>query len=188
MSVRDEDSFPRCRCAGASFLHSSRARPDRKRSDLFRRLHPPKPLRPRRQHLIFNDRVLNAPDWLKTKRYDIEARIDDADAGDWKDPAKRKQMLRVRMQSLLADRCKLVVHREMKDKSAYALVVAKNGPKLQPAESTDPGAIRAKHPDAMAITGLGGMFGPGQAPGDHVIYGASWIHWQSFSLPTPEGR
>ena len=27
---------------------------------------------------IFNDRVLNAPDWLKTKRYDIEARIDDA--------------------------------------------------------------------------------------------------------------
>jgi uncharacterized protein (TIGR03435 family) len=122
---------------------------------------------------IFNDRVLNAPDWLMTRRYDIEARIDDADAAAWKDPARRKQMLRVRMQSLLADRCKLVVHREMKDKSAYALVVAKNGPKLQPAESTDPAAIRAKHPDAMAIPGLGGMFGPGQGPGDHVMYGAS---------------
>jgi uncharacterized protein (TIGR03435 family) len=122
---------------------------------------------------IFNDRVLNAPDWLKTKRCDIEARIDDADAAAWKDPAKRKQMLRVRMQFLLADRCKLVVHREMKDKSAYALVVAKNGPKFHPAESTDPAAIRAKHPDAVAIPGSAGMFGPGQGPGDHVIYGAS---------------
>jgi uncharacterized protein (TIGR03435 family) len=122
---------------------------------------------------IFNDRVLNAPDWFKTKRYDIEARIDDNDAAAWKDPARRKQMLRVRMQSLLADRCKLVLHREMKEKSAYALVVAKNGPKLQPAESTDPAVIRAKHPDAMAIPGLGGMFGPGQGPGDHVMYGTS---------------
>ena len=122
---------------------------------------------------VFNDRIVNAPDWLKTERYDIEARIDDSDALAWKDPAAQKEMLRARMQSLLAQRCKLEVHRETKDKSTYALVVGKNGPRLKPAESTDPAAIRAKHPDAFVVPGASGMFGFGQGPGDHVIYAAS---------------
>src|ERR1700733_15363779 len=38
------------------------------------------------------------------------------------------------LQALLADRFKLVIHRETKDQSVYALVVAKGGPKLKEAE------------------------------------------------------
>jgi uncharacterized protein (TIGR03435 family) len=44
------------------------------------------------------------------------------------------------LQSLLADRVKLRVHREMKEMPVYALVVGKNGPKLkESAPDADPG-------------------------------------------------
>ena len=38
------------------------------------------------------------------------------------------------LQALLAERFKLVIHREMKEMPVYALVVAKGGPKLQKAD------------------------------------------------------
>jgi uncharacterized protein (TIGR03435 family) len=42
------------------------------------------------------------------------------------------------LQALLAERFKLVVHRETKDQSVYALVVAKGGPKLKDSEPDPP--------------------------------------------------
>jgi uncharacterized protein (TIGR03435 family) len=48
------------------------------------------------------------------------------------------------LQSLLAERFGLVVHRETKDQSVYALVVAKGGPKLKEAE---PDAPAPDHPE-----------------------------------------
>jgi uncharacterized protein (TIGR03435 family) len=50
------------------------------------------------------------------------------------------------MQSLLADRFKLTVHQETKEMPIYALVVAKNSPKLQPskAEETEFGGSRGQ--------------------------------------------
>jgi uncharacterized protein (TIGR03435 family) len=39
--------------------------------------------------------------------------------------------MRQMLQTLLADRFKLRVHREMKEQDVYAIVVGKNGPKLQ---------------------------------------------------------
>lgn len=40
-------------------------------------------------------------------------------------------------QALLAERFKLAIHRETRSMSVYALLVAKNGPKLQPPAETD---------------------------------------------------
>jgi uncharacterized protein (TIGR03435 family) len=45
-----------------------------------------------------------------------------------------KVELRLMLQSLLADRFKLTLHRESVTRPVYKLVVAKGGPKLQPAE------------------------------------------------------
>jgi uncharacterized protein (TIGR03435 family) len=114
-------------------------------------------------------RVVGAPDWMKSEKYDIDARIDTANVAAWQNPATQKEMLHEMMQSLLAERCRMAVHREMRDKPVYVLVVGKNGPKIQEAETVVPAAILAKHPNVGAIPG-GGMFAPG-AGGSMELYG-----------------
>jgi uncharacterized protein (TIGR03435 family) len=66
--------------------------------------------------------------------YDVEAK-----AGEDKTPTEDEFMLM--LQSLLADRFKLQVHREVRDTPVYALVVGKAGPKFNesvPGTSTAP--------------------------------------------------
>ena len=69
---------------------------------------------------------VSGPDWLASQRFDIAAKFP---AG-----ATRDQLPEM-MQALLAERFKLAVHREQKEMPVYALVVAKNGPKLKPSET-----------------------------------------------------
>jgi len=68
------------------------------------------------------------PDWLDSARYNIVARVSA--------PASEEQ-LELMLQSLLADRFKLVLHHQSKELQVYVLSVGKNGPKLQ--ESTSAG-------------------------------------------------
>jgi uncharacterized protein DUF3738 len=46
---------------------------------------------------------------------------------------ERNGQLRLMLQTLLAERFRLVVHKEVKDMPVYALVIAKGGPRLKPA-------------------------------------------------------
>jgi len=69
------------------------------------------------------DQISGAPGWAGSDHYDL-----DATAGDR--PITNDQM-RTMLQALLADRFQLRVHRETKEVPMYALVVAKNGPKLK---------------------------------------------------------
>jgi uncharacterized protein (TIGR03435 family) len=79
--------------------------------------------------------------WLRFggDRYDIEAKADDQDprfkAADAAGPAAKQALRDSMLRTLLEDRFKLAVHRETKETSGYALVVAKSGPKLT--ESTE---------------------------------------------------
>jgi uncharacterized protein (TIGR03435 family) len=68
------------------------------------------------------DFQIAGPEWLGSAKFDIVAKIP---AGAQKD--RRPAM----MQTLLAERFQLAVHRESKEMSAYALVVGKSGPKMQ---------------------------------------------------------
>ena len=61
------------------------------------------------------DQIKGIPDWLVSERYDVDARIADQDRAEWKKPAAQKAMLESMLQALLTDRCKLAVHREMKE-------------------------------------------------------------------------
>jgi uncharacterized protein (TIGR03435 family) len=76
------------------------------------------------------DSQVSGPDWLDTERYDIVAKAA-ADAIHDRHP--------LRLRALLAERFKMAVHRETKEASVYALVVARNGPKIKKAESGDSG-------------------------------------------------
>ncbi len=83
--------------------------------------------------------VTGGPNWLDSVHYDIEAKADDAESKDYlttnHDQLRLAQAKRLaRLQALLADRFKLKVHRLTKELPAYALVIAKHGPKLQPSK------------------------------------------------------
>lgn len=76
--------------------------------------------------------VLGGPPWYDSDQYDVVAKAASSDAP----PEQIREML----QTLLADRFQLSVHRETRDLTRYVLVVARNGPKFQLAragESTD---------------------------------------------------
>jgi len=71
-----------------------------------------------------SDAQIAGPDWIKSKEYlyDIVAK---GAAG-----SSREQLQRM-TQTLLAERFSLVTHREQKEMSYLALVIAKNGPKIK---------------------------------------------------------
>lgn len=68
------------------------------------------------------------PAWLDSDRFDLEAKAAGAN----------ENQLRQMLQTLLAERFKLVVHRETKEMPMYYLVAAKNGTKLHEWKEGDP--------------------------------------------------
>jgi uncharacterized protein (TIGR03435 family) len=80
-----------------------------------------------------------APDWLNSETYDVDAKMDAATAEALKKLNSEDQNLEQQqmLQTLLADRFKLKIHRETKEGPVYLLAIGKNGFKLQEAR---PGA------------------------------------------------
>ena len=76
--------------------------------------------------------IIGGPDWINSETFDIEAKVDDTAAEQMKNLSHDQEtLLRQQLvQELLADRFKLSVHRETRELPVYALVVAKDGPKL----------------------------------------------------------
>jgi bla regulator protein blaR1 len=80
--------------------------------------------------------VIGGPNWFDSDRYDVLAKPEaGADAGS-ATPAERTALLRRRVQSLLADRFQLTLHRTTKELPMFALVVGKTGPKLKESTSS----------------------------------------------------
>jgi uncharacterized protein (TIGR03435 family) len=87
------------------------------------------------------DYQIVGPDWLTTQKFDIVAKAEAPVSDD---------RLMAMLQALLAERFKLAIHRETKERTVYELVVGKNGPSLHeveagPGSSTDGrGSLSAK--------------------------------------------
>ena len=81
--------------------------------------------------------VTGGPNWINSERFDIRAKEPDSVVAEMQKLSqdKREELFRSMVQSLLADRFKLKVGTQTKELPAYALVVAKGGPKLQAAKS-----------------------------------------------------
>jgi uncharacterized protein (TIGR03435 family) len=75
--------------------------------------------------------ITGGPKWQDGDRWVIVARLEDGVKNDRGDGP-----MRLALRSLLADRYQLVVHQETKDMAAYALTVAKNGPKMETGDAS----------------------------------------------------
>ena len=69
------------------------------------------------------NKIVGRPDWENPLRFDVEAKAENSSA--------TQQELLEMLRALLAERFKLQVSRESRQESGYALVVAKNGPKIK---------------------------------------------------------
>ena len=64
---------------------------------------------------------INGAAWIETERFDVVAKLPEGAS---------KQQIPAMLQSLLAERFGMKVHREMRQDRVYALIVAKNGARL----------------------------------------------------------
>ena len=80
-----------------------------------------------------SNRLSGGPEWIRSERFDIEAKAPEGAFATETTGKARDEKMRLRLRSLLADRFKLIVRREMKELQVYALVAGKNGPKLKKA-------------------------------------------------------
>lgn len=99
-----------------------------------------------------DEKFIGVPDWAKTTKYDIDAKVDPSDLDRLHSltRAERDAML----QGLLADRFQLRVHSEMREQAIYALTFAKGGSKLRRAKPGDSYDKGLKDPD-NGVTGAG---------------------------------
>ncbi len=92
---------------------------------------------------VEDDRIVGAPGWVKSNRYDIEAKVDADDAPklkDWMIEQRWSMLL-----PLLTERFNLKYHHETRELPMYALVIAKGGSKMKESKPNDPAAKDAKH-------------------------------------------
>ena len=97
--------------------------------------------------------VVGGPSWIAGDRFDITAKAADDTAMD--------ALMSVMLQSLLADRFKLRVHRETRQSDVYRLVKARSDGKLGD-------AIKPSTVDCSAMMGRGRPGGPGPGAGATV--------------------
>jgi bla regulator protein blaR1 len=104
---------------------------------------------------VERDRIVGAPDWVRSKRYDIEAKVTPEEAP--KLEKLKMEQRRAMLLPLLEERFGLKYHHEARELPMYALVVAKSGPKLKlstapiPPPPGAPGAPGA--PDGPQVSG-----------------------------------
>jgi uncharacterized protein (TIGR03435 family) len=82
-----------------------------------------------------DDEVIGAPSWVKTEKYDIDAKVSESDVPklDKLTRIERNEMMR----SVLVDRFSFAAHRDIRELPVFELIVAKGGPKLKEAVRGD---------------------------------------------------
>jgi uncharacterized protein (TIGR03435 family) len=96
--------------------------------------------------------LLSGPDWIKTDKFDIQATIPaGSPAYTYKQASEGDApKLQLMIQNMLADRFKLMLHREVKEMPIYNLVVARQGQLKLSNDQTEPEPLT---PAELAVTG-----------------------------------
>jgi bla regulator protein blaR1 len=123
----------------------------------FRATHATLPQIIRMAYGVLDFQITGGPDWLSREKYDVAAKFLNGmnDGKFWSLPqdeqSSRMDQRRLELQALLADRFKLVVHRETRQLPIYSLAIAANGPKLHEASPGDAYADGMKRRDGVPM-------------------------------------
>ena len=98
--------------------------------------------------------LLGLPDWAKSQTYDINAKMSDSDREVFTklSTPEQQHMTNLMLQSLLAERFNLQLHRGSHQVPAYDLVIGKGGFKLTPTPDDDPSLRKGQ--DGRPMHGL----------------------------------
>jgi len=120
------------------------------------------------------DKVLAGPNWLEMDRYDVIARMP-ADAA----PDSQKEML----QSLLADRFQLVIHKDTRPLPTYVLTAGKK-PQIKEADGAGDTGCRPQAPPGPPAEGrVQLMMGTASGPPQQITLGPGMtIHYQCRNM------
>jgi uncharacterized protein (TIGR03435 family) len=106
---------------------------------------------------LFEDgRIFGLPKWAETQVFDVNAKVDEDEQIQYKRLGLEDR--RLLLQALLAERFKLITHRELRERPVYVLVLAKSGPRLHE-------SIINLHP---SVAGMGGTITRGK-PGQLTV-------------------
>lgn len=133
--------------------------------------------------------ISGAPSWFNSDRYDVEAKMGSSTAEALQKMSQEERIIarRKMLQVVLADRAKLIIHRDTKELPIYSLVVTKNGPKLQVSKPVAPSANGVNGPDG---SGRGGGMSMGSEDGYSIATFqaypvANLVGWLSGNLRSP---
>jgi len=117
---------------------------------------------------------IEGPDWLGQARFDLAATIP-ADGS----AAQLEGML----QSLLADRFKMTMHREKKEFPVYALGVARGGAKIQPSAAGPEPVTAEKQPEVnVAAGGSSAGVGADLGGGSSFMFGNNKLEVKKLTM------
>ncbi|MDR3791954.1 MAG: TIGR03435 family protein [Terracidiphilus sp.] len=91
--------------------------------------------------ITLEDALVGLPKWAGNDRYNVSAKVDEETSAIWKrlNREDKKKLIQMLEQNLLAERCQFKAHKEIRQLSAYELVVAKGGAKLKDATADEKG-------------------------------------------------
>lgn len=100
-----------------------------------------------------SDLVSGLPEWTKSARYDIVAKVAPEDVEKYHAlPLKQRQAM---FQQVLIDRFGLKFHRESKELPALEMTIAKGGPKMKAADPNTPLGLRGKYGQSILLVAQG---------------------------------
>lgn len=112
-------------------------------------------------------RLVGGPDWIRSERFDIEAKA----AND----AARTDEMRLMLRTLLEDRFQLKMRTETKELPVFAVVAGKNGPKLEKSKTTEKDCETATTPCHVFTGGRGrGLHGQAVDMADLAMAVENW--------------
>jgi uncharacterized protein (TIGR03435 family) len=120
------------------------------------------------------DQIVGGPNWLDTDRFDIDARASEA-------PGPPSAQLLDRLQTLLADRFKLTIHREKRGLPVFALERARRdaslGPGLRPTACPELTVdLSRPQPCTNAQTGVGSLTLRGMPFNQFTLFLSSFVN------------